>query len=78
MGIHVAHCTEKMAYPILLPIFAGTFAVFCLKTAISIFFGKEVHKMVIIGSKESWKNARRLFFFQIRFGDILLGQVQLL
>ena len=53
---HVAHCTEKMAYPILLPIFAGTFAV-CLKTALSIFFGKEVHKMVIFGSKESWKNA---------------------
>ena len=34
--------------------------------------------MVNIGSKESSKNARQPIFFQLRFVDILLGQVQLL
>ena len=49
-----------------------------LKSTFYILFEKNFRKMVNIGSKESWKNARQPFFFELQFGDILLGQVQLL
>ena len=46
-------CTDKMADPIILPISACNFAVYVLKKHFLYFNGKEIHKMVIIGSKES-------------------------
>ena len=74
MRIHDVHlnCQDGGHY------FIANYCCFCLETALSIFWGEKIHKLVDIGSNDSWKRARQLFFFKLRFGDIFWGQVQLL
>ena len=63
------NCTDKMADPILLPIFAANFTVLVWKQHFLYFIWKEIHKMVNIGSRESWKKTWQPVFFWLGFGD---------
>ena len=53
MHIHVAHLNCKDDGHYFITNFCIYFRCFCRKTVLSVFFGKEIHKIVDICSNES-------------------------
>ena len=66
-------CTDKMGDPILLPIFAANFAFFVWKQHFLYLIWKEIHKMVNIGSKETWKKGMTSVFLPASIWGHIIG-----